>query len=599
MPIKINALPAGKLLMFDGVRRFLPSPFDSNRLLFQGSFIEYASIAGGRYAKDIRLECTVPLSFLSMFHTRSHWRDQLLLNQREIQKMLRFKNLKTHVSQIKQQIIYDFADTDGIHRKSHILPLTEAENLPIDAKLSWVGRLPIGQVKLNWDEFVRFYLGTFGIVFYDIIKCAQDGGNLTHICRPERTRLVDGTLYITPREHIRDRGSILQIGMLVADDELRQQVFRMARFVAGEAYGFKSTAFIPDFPKGTDRLYVQYADGKEDMKGASGSTSWFKSITKIRSDYREAKFDTIIAEITADRYAPLEKPSEEQEVQNLVRSFADGELSVSGKPLANKHSVTIPVAWQNFRDGFPNYREAKVQLSHIDPPIVVPIFLPRQLEKLIHHDFTENIKQGENGLPKLKRSSRIWTEPTPPQKDVLSQASLIEPAVPLLKGIDKLSARLRVFWDASLSLDGQGHSAGGLALCYQIPSSWGSFSSFRKGGARCFLYSSLSTELGEAYAIEFDKEDLGIPTSIGVVAKHDGSPMTVEEVFACVKSAVSHVSQRERHSKKYVRVQTIWPNTKIYTDVRSTSLRHYKDMSDVDLLANAILNATRALLACN
>lgn len=596
MSIRINALPADKLLQFDGVRRFLPNPVDPARLLFEGSFIEYGSVSAGRHSKEQRHSITVPLSFLSMFHTRSHWRDQIWFNQGQIAKTLRLKNTRVRIDQLKQQIMYDFADSNGMERQSNILPPAEAANLPKEANLSWLGKLPVGRLKLSWDEFVRFYLSTFGMLFYEIIKCAQDGGNLAHICKPERTRIVDGTLYVTPRDHIRDRGSILQLGILAADEDLRREVFRIARFVAGDAHGFRSSAYVPDFPRGTDKLYIQYYDGDENIKGSHSPSSSFKSIAKIRSDYRPAKFNQIIAELSSNQYLPLEQPSDEQDVHDIVRSFAEEDLRVSSHTVAGKHTVTVPVAWQNFRDGFPEYRNAKVILSHVDPPLLFPITLPKQLEALRHSDVTDSKNRSENGPARLQRSTRIWIDPKPPEKEVLRQAYLVEAAIPIWVPTHELPPRLKAFWKAANTIGGSAHSGDGKALCYQIPSSWGSFAQLRRGGARRFLYCSISVQDGEAYAIEFDKEEPGLPTSLGIIAKNDGTAMAQQEVFACVKSAVSHISQRERHSEKYVRVQTIWPNAAIYTDVRSTSLKHYNQLRDADRLANAVLSAAKNLL---
>lgn len=589
-------MPADKMLMFDGVRRFLSNPADRSRLLFQGSFVEYGSVSGGRNGRNQRHTLTVPLTFLSMFHTHSHWHDQMWITKGQVAKILRLKNIRVHVEQLQRELIHDFADSDGLERKAHIVPLTGVADLPKEANLSWLGRLPVGRVKLNWDEFVRFYLSTFGTIFYDVIKCAQDGGNMEHLCRPERTRIVDRTLYITPREHIRDRGSILQIGILAADHELRNEVFRIARFVSGDAQGFRSSAFMPSFPKGTDKLYIQYFDGEEDMKGTTSSMSSYKSIARIRSDYREAKFDQIIADMTGNHYVPFGPPTEEETVQNLVRSFANEELRVSSGAAASKQIVSIPLPWQNFRDGFPGYRQAIVQLSHIDPPTLVPLVLPRTLEKETHTEFTDSKHRADQGLPHLSKSSRVWTDPGPPEKEILPQAEGIEPPIPLFVKPSALSPRLSAFWKAANELGGSEHRAGATAACYQIPSAWGSFAQMRNGKARCFLYTEISTVGGYAYAVEFDKEQRGLATSLGIIAKHDGANMTPQQVIACVKSAVRHISQRERHGKKFVRVQTIWPSAAIYADVCSTSLRHTKDWDkNTDMLVNALEGAAQGL----
>jgi hypothetical protein len=145
-------------------------------------------------------------------------------------------------------------------------------------------------------------------------------------------------------------------------------------------------------------------------------------------------------------------------------------------------------------------------------------------------------------------------------------------------------------------LDAEDRPAG-IPRCFVVPPSWGSYSRLPDGAPRRFVTFTVRLPRGITHVVDFERGRADVSTSIGIVVKWDRRAMTDLELFACVRSAVRHISGGSRHAAKNVRNQTIWPTAAFYIDVTSDSVRHDPRYGrDVERLIVALLAASDSLL---
>jgi hypothetical protein len=600
MPLRIRSLPVGRTLIFDGVERFSLHPTDSARFEFVGSFFEQEGSGRVDQSTLRRRELSVPLSFLSMFHDSSVWRDQLPFGSRDFYRSQGLRAATFSVAALSDRLVHRFGAEDAQARSSYIVRADEVGKLAPQAKLGLLGRTAIGATSLGWSEFLRFYLCGFGMILHDILACAQAAGDLSLLCHAGEVRLEDGVLSFRPLAHLQDRASILQVAILLADSALRAEVLRLARLVAIDASGMQSEAFVPRFPEGTEDLKVQYRSDRETLRGASEASS-YRKIVRIRADPRPAMFDKVIADVKLSERGERkeeEEDGDEEQYREATRSSADEELNAASRGDRGGTQISTPLTWQNFRESFPAYRRVRVELVEPAARVIVPILLPLRYLDVRENEVTAGGRSTTAGQPVLRNGRGKRRDPELPDRELLVGLDLFEVPLTVSVRTTSLSRPLDALMQAAEILsfaDYRPTPASDFVTLYEAPPSWGGFSRLASGRQRRFLAFPIVAGDATAHVVDFERDTRGLRTSIGIVARADGQRMTDLELWACVRSAVRHVSNRDRHAAKNVRNQTIWPSSSFYTDVTSRSVRHLARYRDPDVLALALASAAALL----
>lgn len=599
MAIKIRALPKDRTVIFDGLRGFSRHPTDPDRFEFVGTFLEPTPNRPRDLAAARRFDIQVPLIFLPMFHDNSAWQDQSLIAARRFNRMSGLKSTKLSTDRLSDRFIHRFGTEATVELSSHVVGADELDDLPRNAKVDPLGTSSVGPISIAWGEFVRFYLCSFGMILPEILKCAQSGGDLSYLCEKRETHLVDGTLFMTPRAHLSDRASILQAGMLIADEELRREVLRIARMLTGDALGLSLGPFAPRFPQGTSELKVQYGVERDNLRDSKGVVSRFRRVSRIRADYRSAQFERIVVELpTAQRGSDDAGGEDEVELRYGIRTYADVELAAHGRGGKGQQQLSAPIAWQRFRDGFPAYSDVVVDVVPGRERRLVPLNLPRRFTPQPEGEVTVGGMPDPNGSPQLRPNSRNWIDPDPPDRELLGHIAHFEFPIAFEADDNDLPFALRQLANAGRTLSAEPSKGSVLdsPRCFLVPRSWGSYALMANGQSRRFLTFAFDALPGVAHVIDFERGSKDQRTSIGILAKSSGRMMEDAELFTCVRAAVRHIAGSSRHVAVNVHNQTIWPSSSSYIDVSSRSLRHRNSwLRDPDRLALALAGAAEQL----
>lgn len=598
MTLRIRALPQGRTVIFDGLQGFARHPTDSNRFEFTGTFLEAPPNRPQGSDKANRYDLGIPLIFLPLFSDGSAWQDQSLISSRQFNRMRKLKTARLRVDHLSERFVHRLRGKTTTQLDCHVVSRENLGQLPQDAKVNLLGTAPFGPVSIAWGEFVRFYLCSFGMILTELLQCAQAGGDLSYLCRYGETRLENRVLYMVPLGHLRDRASILQAGMILADPQLRREVLRIARMLMGDALDLPLGGYVPSFPEGTTDLKVQYSVGQENLRDSGGEISYFRRITAIRADFRPASFDRIVVELPS-QLENGDKPDGEDvhEFREAVRTYADIELSIESRAGKGWRQLSAPIAWQRFRDGFPAYSDAVVDVIPAGERRLLPIVLPRKYTRHAEGDATVGGLETDGGLTRLRSNARSWVDPEPPDRELLNAIGRFEypvlayPETELTYAFQQLAQAGEALLRAA---DGQ--VVGELPRCFQLPPSWGSYALNAKRQPRRFLTFAFDALPGIAHVVDFERGAKDVRTSIGIIARSDGGMMSDIELFACVRSAVRHISGSSRHVAKNVHNQTIWPSANVYIDVTSRPLRHQQRwLRNPDRFALALSSAAAQL----
>ena len=541
----------------------------------------------------------IPLELVGLFPIGSIWRDQRRVLTRDpiYHRSKRILNNKFawagHVTTGASSASTRFED---------VIAIDDLTAQGRDRETQLIAAHSGGVVSLSCFEVIRFYFGALSFLFNEAIDSLQRYRDLRGLYDPARTRISDRTLHLVPHWRLRDRASLIVIGLLAAHPDIAELYRQFVQQILAQARGDLAHFQIP--------LPAHAGTLRADCVGPLRTTfaplpaarqSW--KAHQVVSDFRPALFDRIAIDNRID-YRPdlssdmeahsspdrIEREIERAEIEEII------EIEHRGGTVRSP----VPLRWQSLQQSFPNYAGVPVTFDGDTRHY----FSTRLLN--IKHSPVEAVSvcvsRARQALrpASVRPDEQIVEDQIGGRKHLFRRAATLLPDVRLARVAD-LAHPLHAFAQAKLeSL----HYAGGFDPYGTAPPDhdhlvamnpqWGRYA--RTSGQQMRHYSVLGLNFGGfyVYALQIERSAGTHEASLGVVAQVDGRRLSPLEIPLIAQHACGYVS-KTRKSGGEMPVAGIWPSGFDYADVRAIRLLNTQPRRRGSILADAIDQAARNL----
>lgn len=453
-------------------------------------------------------------------------------------------------------------------------------------------------------EILRFYFGALSLTAASFMEIATDGEPAASLIDREHTRFLEpGVLQIAPREGLADRGSALQLALLLMSPDLRAMWWQVAQgFILAGARGedkyFPAAVLAPgrhSFSVLGERQLV------ESEKYDINPDQVFK-VSSILSDYRPAPFRRLIIKLpqglTEHDLDRLE--DDPPEAHARFSTIVAPNAPIENRRRPGRQVARLSPHHESLRRAFPGLGRVEIDYD-----------LPRTMRRTpANTEWRQRIVEELSALP-LGRSNpgvgRVLFRPSPtyapPEVSAVPTRLLFEQsefelgvfrpvvaqtlAFPLPAFIGAF-AKLRR--ERSGSLVGQitELAASDEVMLLQAPSSWGP-----AARGRSFGVGVIEVEDRAVYAFEMLRRNRTERISLFLVMRADGRPMSPANISAVARHAIEHISSRG--SKADIGPRGIWPSPAQFRDIHGRVVPHTIRRRLAGLLAEELHELARSL----
>lgn len=535
-----------------------------------------------------------PLEQLPLLRTGSIFEDRVFAGYREglvTKQATRFR--PKFLSELKELGV-DWYQSRGEHRDDNPV----ASNILL-AQPACVGAHDGRKIYIPSNEIMRFYFGASSLLAGTFLNAVHGEPGLGLVDFDETRFLEPGVFQIAPVSGLADRASALHLAMLLNSPDLLQ-MWRSAAddCLASSSDGsFQCRLMLP-----ASSLALSLWGKTSIVQGVIGTAAERAFVVSaILSDYRPAPFSKVVIKLPHGMAeGDLDDADAEPGAQrSRFLSIIGDEARLDNRRRPGVNVARTSPHHDSLRRTFPNLSRVPIQYD----TAAIARRQPREVER------QKRMIEALSTLPPGSdrevggiqfRPSRSYCAPTPleaPTDRLFSGgeilAGLFEPIQTTdlkypLSVFAKAMNRISQLQRGGLVAQDPLSSAHGAIMIMAANPSWSALARGRR-----IAIGRIEVDGQTVYAFEMSRRHPSESISLGLVAKADGSPMSITELSRVAEHATQQIGSRGSRSES--RKRGVWPGPSVFLDVTGRVVTHTAKRKFPSVLAEDLEALSRSL----